>query len=69
MKLRRIWGLKAIGSNAFDGHLFEAEKAFESEGDLLVYVQLASHNEHIAHIPRIDSTSLWAQLVSVRFIN
>lgn len=54
--------LEAVRADAFDGYFFEAEKAFEAEGYLVVYLEFARHDEDIAHFAVMNDARFWAQL-------
>lgn len=53
--------LEAEGTNAFGDHLFEAEEAFEAEGNLVVYFEFTRHDEDVAHFGVVNGARFRAQ--------
>lgn len=53
--------LEAERTDTFGGYLFEAEEAFEAEGDLVVYLEFTRHDKDIAHIGVVNGARFRAQ--------
>lgn len=61
--------LKAVRADSFGGYFFEAEKAFEAEGNLVVYLELTRHDEDIAHFAVMNDARFRTQLGGAGFIS